>query len=196
MKDRLTILALFIFLVHIGYSQTKNQEVDTTLKQDEFRYFNKGKNIISPVISIGLGANKPVFTLGAKYGYFLFNQRAIGGEITYHMTGSSRKAISAGPFLRYYFLKNNFAPFAEINYQFGYAQQNDADIISTSHSGTGIIGIEYVNTGILDGFGVEIYGGYQVSTFTIIQAPSRTNDYEEYQNSGDITYGLGFNYHF
>lgn len=165
---------------------------------NEFRYFDKGKNLIGIQFSAGWGVNTTAMSIQLRYGRFWVKKFNAGLQTGYSFSGSLYQAGSLGLFGRYYILNRRLAPFLETSYAYGLSTQNNGaeGTLRQEWNGTGngvFAGCGLAYTGILKRFGIELYGGYGYGVAHIKNHP--TFGTYNYTRSG-LTYGLRINFHF
>ena len=112
------LLIIFNFIFQTSFSQS-----DSAKK--ELHLYDKGKNFVGLGISGGYGARRIVASVSPTYARFLVKKFALGLNTYLQTNGVYYYYISAGPFLRYYFLNKRFTPFMEGIYSFSYSEQSN-----------------------------------------------------------------------
>ncbi len=187
MKKHILFFSLFYSIVITG-------QVQTTTKTD-FSYFDKNKNLVSLNFFGGLSRHSYTINLEVRYGKFWFSKFNMGMETGLDVLNSDDRAYWLGPFARYYFIKKKIAPFAEVNYTYEVAKESSQNLSNywrsyyhNIFSGGGV-----ALTGILNHFGLEIFGGY-LHTFGLVKGHPLNGDY--HFNQDNFHYGLRFTIHF
>lgn len=187
-----TLLFCFLFSTIHTFAQS-----DTS----KFHYFDKGHNVISPLLSTTIGSEKLVgINVGVRYGRFIMNKFCVGLQVNFNHADKYFQAGGVQPFARYYILNRKLSPFFEANYSYGLSKQNNGGSGTDREEWTGISNAVYAGTGlaytgIFKLLGIELYGGYRYSTTVYKNLPPNFNTHNYVQRSG-FAYGLRINFYF
>lgn len=149
MKTRIitTVLALFAFC----FAKAQQVEVVEVVEVNSAKgvTFEQGDMFIEGSIKVSTGGDEDYYALNPKFGYFLNNRFAVGGEISYSSLedeGEEEKTnvFGIGAFARYYFLEvdsRRFKAYAEAGLGFGRNKTEIAGIEDTDNSITANINV-------------------------------------------------------
>jgi len=185
---------LFCFLFSTVYTIAQS---DTS----KFNYYNKGRNVISPILSTAISSGKFVgINIGVRYGRFIMNKLCVGLQANFYHADKYFQAGGVQPFARYYILNKKLSPFLETHYGCWLSKQNNGGSGTDRQEWTGISNAVYAGTGlaytgIFKLLGIELYGGYGYSTTVYKNLPPYFDIHNYVQRSG-FSYGLRINFYF
>ena len=125
MKTKLSvILALFAFC--FANAQQEDQ-VDSQMNTAKGITFQKGDMFIEGAIQISTGGDRDFYAFNPKFGYFLNDKFAVGGQVSYssdkyESTDTKTNIFGIGGFARYYVLeldKKRFKAYGEVGLGYG-----------------------------------------------------------------------------
>lgn len=127
-KITITLLALFAF----SFSQAQQEDItEAETKSAKGVTFDKGDMFIEGGISFSTGDNFHSYSINPKFGYFISNNFAVGGDVDFggsddDATDSKTNFFGIGAFARYYFLEldqKRFKAYGDVG--FGYSHSRD-----------------------------------------------------------------------
>jgi len=148
MKTRLLIITtLFIF----SFAKAQQVEVIEVVEVNSAKgvTFEQGDMFIEGSIKISTGGDEDYYGFNPKFGYFLNNRFAVGGEISYSNLENEAEeektnVFGIGAFARYYFLEvdsRRFKAYAEAGLGFGRNKTEISGIEDTDNSITANINV-------------------------------------------------------
>lgn len=186
-----------IVLLFLPVGILNAQEPVDSAKVKEFTTYDRGNNIISPILSGGYGGDRVNGTIGGRFSRFFKDKLSTGLSLSYQFSGRFYKSGNAGVFGRYNLLKKKISPFVELGYNFGMYRQTNGASGSDEVTWNGNVHAVYAAAGVAfrisKHFSFDISMGYQYSWINTFSAPatipsSRVSD-------GPLP-GIRFNIHF
>ncbi|WP_417444727.1 outer membrane beta-barrel protein [Joostella sp.] len=153
MRNLITTMFAFATICLVS---AQEKELKSQLKSGESITFAKGDMFVEGAIKISTGGEQDYYGFNPKFGYFLNNKLAVGGEVNFasnkvETLDSKTNIFGIGGFARYYFLeigKKRFKAYGEAGLGYGRNKTEIADIEDISNSVTADInlGLNYFIT--------------------------------------------------
>ncbi|UWY29069.1 porin family protein [Flavobacterium sp. TR2] len=138
MKTKLSvILALFTFY----FANAQQDQVDSEMNSAKGITFQHGDMFIEGSIQITTGGDRDYYAFNPKFGYFLNDKFAVGGQLSYssnkvEATDEKTNIFGIGGFARYYVLeldKKRFKAYGEVGLGYG-RNKYESPITGTDNS--------------------------------------------------------------
>ncbi len=172
----------------------QNTSTQQNQNNNGFNLFDKQKSQVG--FGMGGGGTNGFWEIWAqgRYGRFFLDKWNTGVDARLTI-GNAFSSFIGGPYTRFYFMKKQFSPVIELNYNF-ISQKNTRQNQNLKTSGTfaqGLVGLSYLGLG--GGFGGEILLNYNLF-YDITQKDNNTG--QEYNLTNPRTFGFTYrlNYFF
>lgn len=146
MKTKLSvILTLFTFY----FASAQQDQVDAEMNTAKGITFSHGDMFIEGAIQISTGGDQDYYAFNPKFGYFLNDKFAVGGQISFssdkdELTDTKTNIFGIGGFARYYLLeldKKRFKAYGEVGLGYGRNKVEDPTGSDDSNSLTADINV-------------------------------------------------------
>ncbi|QDW19288.1 outer membrane beta-barrel protein [Flavobacterium sp. KBS0721] len=146
MKTRFFII---LSMLTFSFANAQQEEVDSEMNSAKGITFQNGDMFLEGAIQISTGGDRDYYAFNPKFGYFLNDKFAVGGQVSYssdkyESTNTKTNIFGIGGFARYYALeldKKRFKAYGEVGLGYGRNKVEDSTGSNDSNSLTANINV-------------------------------------------------------